>query len=325
MKVLVVDDTRTDLRIITAHVRDLGHEVISATSGEEALTRYVTDQPDLVLLDVVMPGMDGYAVAHHIRELAREDWVPIIFLSAMVEDEHIVRGIEVGGDDYLTKPPRQLVLKAKLSAMERIAHMRQSLIEVSGQLELANRELQRLSREDHLTGLANRRVFDERLLSEWQRARREQADIALILTDIDHFKAFNDHYGHQAGDHCLMQVAKELERAARRPGDLAARYGGEEFAILLPSTGIHEATQIAGQICRSIAELGIPNIHSPTSERVTASFGVASCIPSGRASARTLVAAADTMLYRAKESGRNRVVAASSGDVEQPLPLTDGA
>ncbi len=323
MKVLVVDDTRTDLRIVTAHVRDLGHEVITAGSGEEALARYLADNPDLVLLDVVMPGMDGYTVARRIRELAGDDWVPIIFLSAMVEDEHIVRGIEVGGDDYLTKPPRQLVLKAKLTAMERIAHMRQSLIEVSGQLERANEELHRLSREDHLTGLANRRVFDERLAVEWQRARREQVEIALILADIDHFKAYNDHYGHQAGDQCLVQVAEALKGAARRPGDIAARYGGEEFAILLPATSVQEGARIAGQICAAIRDLQAPNIKSPTSDRVTTSFGVAGCVPSEQGSARALVAAADALLYQAKQAGRDRVVAAACGTMASALPLAE--
>src|SRR3989442_9775853 len=171
-----------------------------------------------------------------MRKSSPDEWVPIIFLSSKEDDQDLDRAIEAGGDDYLVKPVSFVVLNAKIRALHRIESMRSKLIEVSRDLATANRELEKLSRQDGLTGIANRRYFDSYLQTEVRRAARERSPLSLILSDVDNFKAFNDCYGHQAGDDCLRQVATALSSAGRRPADLAARYGGGEFAMIPPGS-----------------------------------------------------------------------------------------
>ncbi|MDX8382758.1 MAG: response regulator, partial [Ghiorsea sp.] len=197
MKVLIVDDSRMYLAMLDSYVKDMGYATILATCGAEAIALYNQQQPDLILLDVTMPDMDGYEVARQIRASKRQAWVPIIFLSGMIEDKDILRGIESGGDDYVTKPASQIVIQAKVHAMQRIAEMSRVLIKTSEKLQLANQQLHDLSRKDALTGIANRRYFDETLKKEWHRAIRSNKPLILMMVDIDHFKLYNDHYGHQ--------------------------------------------------------------------------------------------------------------------------------
>jgi diguanylate cyclase (GGDEF)-like protein len=251
------------------------------------------ERPDLILLDVLMPGMDGYETCARLKadRLLRD--IPVIFVTALDEVSEETRGLEVGAVDYLTKPISAPIVKAR----------------VRTHLELKRYQdvLRRLACLDGLTGIGNRRRFDELLEQEWRRAARTGQPLALILADVDDFKAYNDHYGHLAGDECLRLVASTLAAAIKRSMDLLARYGGEEFACLLPETDLTGAVVVARRLVTAVAELRIPHAYSGAAACVTISAGVASIIPSQDGSASALVQAADTCLYRAKKEGRNRV------------------
>ncbi|MEW6281252.1 MAG: diguanylate cyclase [Candidatus Eremiobacterota bacterium] len=300
-----MDDTTLSLKVAARVVEAAGHEVVLAMDGRSALEKFHVATPDLILLDVVLPDLDGYEVARRIRGLCEqgEGWLPIIFLSGLVEEDDVVRGIEAGGDDYLLKPVRPKILRAKLQAMERIARMRHDLCQ-------ANRKLESLSLSDPLTGIANRRRLDQEFMREWRRAARLRTPVSLILCDVDHFKRYNDHFGHPQGDECLRQVAQALAGAARRPADLAARYGGEEFAVVLADTDLDGAAVVAERIRVLVRSLGLPHPLSSVPDRiVTVSVGVATAWPApGGGLPESLVDLADEALYRAKSDGRDRVV-----------------
>ncbi|NMG31179.1 diguanylate cyclase domain-containing protein [Aromatoleum evansii] len=309
MKVLVIEDTVTSAALICRMLGGMGLETVHRRDGEGGIEAFRQSRPDLIMLDVVMPGMDGFEVARRIRQLESDgEWTPIIFLSARTRDEDIERGIAVGGDDYLVKPVSEAVLKAKVRAMQRIAHMRASLVALTRKLDEANRELTRLSAFDGLTGIANRRTFDATLSREWRRGARSGASIALMVVDVDCFKQFNDAYGHQVGDECLKAVARALAGNTRRPVDLVARYGGEEFAVVLPDTDAQGAAIVAESMRRAVEALAITHRHSTAARVVTVSIGIAVTRPerSDDGGFATLVARADEALYRAKRDGRNR-------------------
>ena len=308
MKILVVDDSPTIRAALKALLERMGHTVVEANDGKEALQMYRQDRPGLVLIDVVMPIMDGYESARHMRETKADEWVPIIFLSSKEADQDLDRAIEAGGDDYLVKPVSFVVLNAKIRALQRLESMRTKQLEMSRDLASANRELEKLSRQDGLTGIANRRYFDSYLVTEVRRAAREKAAVSLILSDVDHFKAFNDCYGHQAGDDCLRRVAAALSSAGRRPADLAARYGGEEFAMVLPGTVLDGAVDVAQAVSRVIGGLAIPHARSAVDQNVTLSQGVVSLVPEKESASEDLIQHADQALYQAKQQGRNRYV-----------------
>jgi diguanylate cyclase (GGDEF)-like protein len=311
MKVLIVDDSPTIRAALRGLVEQMGHSVIDAEDGSKALAIYRENRPDLVLIDVVMPVMDGYDAARHMRQIRPEEWVPIIFLSSKEADQDLDRAIEAGGDDYLVKPVSFVVLNAKIRALQRIESTRVKLLETSRELAAANRELENLSRQDGLTGIANRRHFDSYLLTEIKRASRERQPVALILADVDYFKAYNDYYGHQAGDDCLRQVASALKSVGKRPADLAARYGGEEFAIVLPATALEGAVDVAKSLARTIEVMSIAHVRSGVSDKISISQGVASLVPVQDTKSETIIELADQALYQAKQQGRNRYVAAA--------------
>ncbi len=309
MKVLIAEDSRSSQIVIRSYIEDAGHQVVSVENGQQAVEQFNATEPDLVLLDVIMPIKDGIEAAKEIRALCEQahDWVPIIFLSAMTESDDIARGIKAGGDDYLTKPIDAVVLNAKLDAMQRIANMRHDL-------QKANQKLRLMAMRDGLTGLANRRHFDEAMIKEFKRSTRSQTPLSLVLADIDKFKFYNDNYGHQAGDDCLKIVAKLIQSVIKRPGDLVARYGGEEFAIILPETDIIAARQVAELVKNIFSENKIPHAHSSVAEYVTLSLGVAS-LPSGMEKYQnideavySMIEMADTRLYEGKKQGGNVIV-----------------
>jgi len=301
VKILIADNSPTIRAAITGLLGRMGHITIAATNGEEALQLYEREQPDLVLMEIILPVMDGLDAARRMRQASPDQWIPIIFLSVKEADQDLDRAIEAGGDDYLVKPVSFMVLNAKIRAMQRIDTMRRKLIEMS-------QELTRLSHQDGLTGIANRRYFDSYLLTVLQNAASKREPVSLILADIDHFKAFNDNYGHHAGDECLRRVAETLSGACRSPTDLSARYGGEEFAMVLPSTALEEAIDVANSVTRLVAQLAIRHSRSETSPNVTLSQGIMSLVPTQETLPKDLIEGADEALYQAKHSGRNRIV-----------------
>lgn len=314
MKTLVIEDSKTSLKHLCSHLQKIGITPIPAGSGATGVDLFLKERPDLILLDIIMPDIDGYEVAHQIRQLEHPgEWTPIIFLSALTKDEDIERGITAGGDDYLLKPISEIVLAAKIRAMQRIVMMRQTLLEVTKKLDAANQELKRLSSLDGLTGIPNRRHFDDVLAREWQRAMRQGEEISILMCDIDYFKLFNDTYGHPSGDECLRQVARTLASAMDRGGDLLARYGGEEFIAVLPCTPLIGARHVAAQMRQAIIGLTMPHAGSPFGH-VTASFGIASAVAMPETDPQQIVGAADRALYKAKNSGRNRVFQTTSLD-----------
>ncbi|MDR0702075.1 MAG: diguanylate cyclase [Azoarcus sp.] len=309
MKVLLIEDTVTSATVVCNWLTNMGLTALHAVSGETGLETFGREQPDLILLDIIMPGMDGFEVARRIRKREKNDWTPIIFLTARADERDLQRAIEAGGDDYLIKPVSEVVLKAKINAMRRMSDMRDSLRKITSKLEKANHELQRLSAIDSLTGIANRRRFDEALLREWRRCSRSMMPLSLLMLDVDLFKLFNDHYGHQMGDECLKIVAHTLEEATQRPNDMVARYGGEEFATILPDTNAEGALAVGEAMRASIEGLRIDHAWSSVSPVVTISVGAACVIPprNGEVGIYALTKAADDALYRAKEAGRNQV------------------
>ncbi len=307
MKILIVEDTRTSLLILTQYVQRLGATVLQADNGERAIELFQSEHPDLVLLDIVLPDIDGFTVAQRLRGLEENgNWTPIIFLSSLDKDEDIEKGIAAGGDDYLAKPVSEVVLGAKIRAMQRIIQMRTSLVVLARKLDVANQELVRLSARDGLTGIANRRLFDEYIAREWRRARRNSTSMALLMCDVDHFKAYNDSYGHQAGDDCLRRVAEAIQHCMERAADIAARYGGEEFAVILPETQIGGAVFMAEKIRHAIHALHIPHAASSLGQ-ITLSIGIAAFSPGENDEPERLIETADRALYHAKHDGRDRV------------------
>ena len=314
LKMLLVEDSKMTLKMLSDYLANMGlRNLLTAETGKDALEIFGKERPDIVLLDVLLPDIDGFEVAKQIRALERgENWSAIIFLSSMSEDEDVARGIEAGGDDYLMKPVSEVVLKAKIRAMRRLVEMQRALVDVSRQLNVANKELQRLSITDGLTGIANRRMFDEMLSREWRRCARMQKPLSLIMVDIDYFKQYNDNYGHQMGDACLKQVAEQVSRSASRPGDLATRYGGEEFALILGETDSNGAKWVANHIRQHVADLKLEHPASP-SHFLSVSCGVSTVVPGDKLSLETLLKTADHALYMAKTQGRDQVMAADFG------------
>ncbi|MGD0961772.1 MAG: diguanylate cyclase, partial [Methylomonas sp.] len=280
-------------------------------TGEQSLEYVAAHDVDLILMDVEMPGMNGVTATKAIREFKKNDWFPIVFLTAKVDDESFTDGILAGGDAYLTKPLNPLRLQLTVIAMERIYHMRQILQKTKHELELANVELERLSLSDQLTGLGNRRNFDLSLDRYFQLAKRNKSPLSLIVCDIDYFKAYNDKYGHPAGDNCLREVSQEINRQVKRSADLVCRYGGEEFTVLLPDTGLMGATHVAELIRSSVAGKKILHQASAVEGNVTISLGVSTYTGQYK-TAGELTKAADEALYSAKGQGRNRIETALS-------------
>lgn len=315
MKALVIEDTLTSATLVCHQLGKMGLETVHARDGESGIEAFKRERPDLVLLDIIMPGLDGFEVAQRLRQLERDgEWTPILFLTARTSDEDLQRGIEVGGDDYLIKPVSEVVLKAKVRAMQRIAQMRYSLLVLTRKLDEANRELTRLSSADGLTGIANRRRFDETLLKEWRRCARDGRPLTLLLMDVDFFKPFNDNYGHQVGDECLKAVARTLAETLHRPSDMVARYGGEEFAAILPDTDQTGARAVAEALREAVQGLAITHRFSAVSRVVTLSVGLA-CEHPARGDDNgfvRLLKSADAALYEAKKNGRNRVEVAAA-------------
>lgn len=308
MKILLVEDSATLRYAISRYITEAGHEAIMAEDGEEAM--HIVDEVavDMIIMDVEMPGLDGFETTCLIREMLGDHWVPIIFVTGKGEESDFTDGIEAGGDDYLIKPVSRIILKAKMRAMERIIDMR-------NQLNQANRELTELSERDSLTRLYNRRAFETHAKEYWRQANRSREPISILLLDIDHFKAYNDTYGHLAGDDCIREVSQAISASANRPGDMVARYGGEEFVVLLTNTPESGARHVAELIRASVVNMHIPHRESSASEYVTISIGGATLNNTPNGDLSSLLHAADQALYRSKGAGRNCI------NIRQYTPL----
>jgi diguanylate cyclase (GGDEF)-like protein len=305
VKILIIDDSKIERVIIRSYLQHLNYEIFDAKDGETGIKLFSECNPDIILLGVVMHGINGYQVAKQLRSQFN-DWVPIIFLSGKTEPEDIEVGINAGGDDYLPKPIQKQVLIAKMTAMVRIATMRNQLLQVTHNLQLANEELEHLAMLDGLTGIANRRYLDISLNKEIARARRYTLPLTLIIADIDFFKKYNDHYGHLQGDECLKSVASALQQTLLRPGELVARYGGEEFCMILPDTNEKNATIMAGKLLNAVRALECQHEGISSHTLLSISLGVVSIIPDRKLTAEALMQQADKKLYEAKHNGRNQ-------------------
>lgn len=292
--ILVVDDVPSNVQIL-AEVLSYLYRIKVANNGVDALEIAQREpHPDLILLDVMMPDMDGFEVCRRLKADVRTHNIPVIFATAKNSESDEELGLNLGAVDYITKPFVIPIVKARI----------RNHILLKQQADL----LESLSLLDALTDIPNRRRFDEALVTEWARAKRDATPLSLIMIDIDHFKQYNDYYGHGAGDNCLQMVAAELAKGVVRPGDLVARYGGEEFIVILPETDQEAAGQIAERLRERIEKLSIAHIYPKPSSIVTISAGVATQteIPENL-SAQMLHEAADKALYMAKAGGRNRV------------------
>ena len=288
---LVVDDQPSNIQTLFEIFKD-ECEVCMATNGVDAIAFCQTRLPDLILLDVMMPGMGGYAVCQHLKNDPLTHRIPIIFVTAQNDPEEEAQGFDQGGVDFIIKPFHANVVKARV----------RTHLTLKQQSDL----LRSLSLTDGLTGVANRRQFDKALEVEWRGAQRSGQPLGLIMIDVDYFKKYNDHYGHQAGDACLQSIALTLKAGFTRSHDLLARYGGEEFAGILPNTPLEGAQKKARHLEKVIRALHIPHQHSDIDNVVSVSLGVAVTVPKKGENWSDLIAAADNQLYLAKQAGRGQ-------------------
>ncbi|MEA5507234.1 PleD family two-component system response regulator [Halotia wernerae UHCC 0503] len=323
--ILVADDDKAIRVLLRKAMEQEGYRVVEVTDGKQCLDAYETVKPDIVLLDAVMPVMDGFTCCKHLLQIARNNlmsalasldtdsglgntvisklWgrTPILMITSLDDERSVDRAFEAGATDYVTKPIHWAVLRQRLRQLLQQA-------QVYKQLEEANLALQQLANVDGLTGLANRRRFDDYLNTQWINLAQEVASLSLILCDIDFFKFYNDQYGHPAGDLCLQKVGAVLSNKAQKHQDLVARYGGEEFAVIMPHTHANGAIHVAKAIQAGVRILQIAHSGSAVNEFVTLSIGVSTIIPTWESSPSDLIVAADKALYRAKAEGRSRIV-----------------
>lgn len=319
--ILVVDDNPANIELLVAILGSHGYRCRIANNGTRALAAARADVPDLVMLDIAMPGMDGYEVCRQLKADPVTQSVPVIFLSALNGVIDKVQAFGAGGTDYIGKPFQleeviaRVENQVRASRMQReveqrneeLARVNAELLEATRRLEDGNALLRKLSESDGLTGVANRRLFDGSLIDAWSRATREGRSIALILIDIDHFKEYNDAVGHLAGDDCLKRVAQALEAEASAAGALVARYGGEEFSVLVADPAQTHVHALAESLRARVELEALPHPRSAVSNVVTVSVGVAVMVPAATHEPALLIDAADQALYRAKAAGRNRV------------------
>lgn len=330
MAIVIVDDTIFSLEVIKAFLIKEGYlDVITVKSARELyeLVDGYSDRGmveiDLILMDIIMPDIDGIEACRNIK---KREWladVPVIMVTATTEKDNLQLAFSAGAMDFIKKPLERVELVARVRSALRLKHetarrkaRETELLEVTRQLQAANERLLHLTFLDGLTGIANRRHFDEELLQESRRAKRDKTPLSLIMLDIDYFKAFNDTYGHLKGDDCLKIVTSTLKKTLKRPGDLLARYGGEEFAVVLPNTGEVGAAVIAEELRASIESASIIHINSLCADYVTVSLGVVTRCPEQDETPDDMILAADRALYRSKHEGRNRVSCDANNEIK---------
>lgn len=291
-RILIVDDEPVNLKILS-NLLHTDYDILIARTGEKCLEIAESEnKPDLILLDINLPGMNGYEVCRKLKERDISRDTIIIFLTGRSDAEDEERGFRLGAGDYIIKPFRPIVVTAR----------------IRNQINLKMRtdELEKIALTDGLTGLANRRQYDEQLQKLWFHCMREKKPLSIIMADIDYFKLYNDHYGHGGGDDCLRIVGKIIQKAVSRSIDVAARYGGEEFAVILPNTAVENALIVAELIRTTIYDEQILHEKSHIPPYVTLSLGCASITPTQEQDPLALVKRADEALYNAKQQGRNQ-------------------
>lgn len=309
-KILIIDDTAANIQMLNEFLQG-DYNIYFATNGPDGIRMARQALPDLILLDIMMPKMDGYEVCAKIKADPLTRQIPVIFITSMSNVEDEAKGLASGAIDYITKPVSAPIVKARVKIHLEVKRHRDNLEKLTIELDKKNQELILLARNDALTGLANRRYFDEILDLEIKRASRSGHLLSLILCDVDFFKSYNDHYGHVAGDKCLQAIGKVLRDNTKRVSDFPARYGGEEFVVIFPDTLPGNAGQLAEKLRQGMIAQAIPHAHSAAAEMVTLSFGVVEASPSRERNAAWYINAADKALYEAKENGRNQVVIVS--------------
>ncbi|WP_100640345.1 diguanylate cyclase domain-containing protein [Marinobacter salexigens] len=291
-KILVVDDDRISRQFITEILKS-DYRIILASDADKAMERAIKHQPDLILLDIVMPRVDGFELFKTIKKHPLIMHIPIIFLTALTLESEEEAGLAMGAVDYITKPLRAPIVQARVKNHIQLINQRK-------QLEL-------LAVQDPLTGIPNRRRFDVALDAEWRRCKRDQSPLSLAMIDVDNFKAYNDSYGHAAGDSALRAIAHALSSCVRRAPDICARFGGEEFALILPDTTAESLATISENCRHAVEALEIRHAGNALSDRITVSVGGATTIPSDEIGPDDLLKRSDEMLYIAKQQGRNKV------------------
>jgi two-component system chemotaxis response regulator CheY len=314
MRILIADDDVTSRLVLKATASKLGHDCHLATDGSSAWNLLSAETFDVLLTDWMMPGLNGPQLCRRVREGTFGHYTYIVLITGEERPEQVLEGMGAGADDYLIKPVDPFALQTRLVAAERVTLLHRQVADFRTQLEEANIELLKQSLTDPLTKLGNRRRMEEDLLRTHSRAMRIGRPYGLVLFDIDHFKLYNDHYGHLAGDEALRQVAQCLEKMARS-GESVYRYGGEEFLLLLPDCATDDPTFAAERICHSVSDMAMAHEARPTKPPlVTVSGGVTCWRPGSRLSASELLQQADDALFEAKSEGRNRVLAAPVRD-----------
>ena len=305
-KILVVDDIPVNIQLLDKQLSSSGFNIVIARNGEEALTQVDAEKPDLVLLDVMMPKLDGFETCRILKSNNKTNYIPVIMVTALNEMEDKIKGVEAGADDFITKPFNKHELLVRLKSLLRIKRLHDQLQEKVDLLEQAKERLRELAITDGLTGIYNHRYFKQFLAKEIIRTNRHNTKVSLAMIDIDHFKHYNDSHGHVAGDKILQQMAKLMAQNLRSI-DVAARYGGEEFVAVLPQTDAHAAKIVAEKLRMLIENSQFEKEESQPNSKITISVGIAT-YPDNSKDLEGLINSADQRLYAAKAQGRNKVV-----------------
>jgi diguanylate cyclase (GGDEF)-like protein len=310
IRILLVDD---DL-VVRAKIGEAlsldGFDLILAENGNAGLAAYMKHHPDIVLVDGVMPDLDGFEFCEKLKELESNRLTPILMITSLDDDDSVEKAFAAGANDYITKPVNLSILRQRVKNMVQQSQQLKDKFKIAEELQQDNQNLKILATLDSLTKLYNRRGFEQYLQQEWDLMQRICAPLSLIMCDIDFFKNYNDTYGHPAGDRCLIKVGAAMRNAVRRSSDLVARYGGEEFVVVLPNTDAMGAVYVAENIRTAIKALQIHHSSSVVGEYVSMSLGVATVIPNPSNDISEAIDASDRALYEAKAQGRDRVIVA---------------